>query len=616
MFCILVQIFLFFYENSLTLPFYINYNSNIEVFIMELYAKGQLSYLILTCMQDRDFYGLDIISEISERSNGRINLKKPSVYSNLTRMEKQGYISSYLRNSDFGPNRKYYSLTEKGREFYQELKGYFDRNDIDVFRDFADEASPVETHSFLSEQTAPQEEKPQQDEQPAEPILPVESEEKEPEQDADDFFDFSFNVEESVESQDEKIEIEAVVTNTSIEREEVIEERIEEENNVQIEEIVTESPAPAAEKPAETYSIKQALLQKTEEEKETTDGGVFLTQESADEYNKRIYDISKDINKYKKKRSFAEDQISMSNTSALAASQEKKQSNIDDFKNALLLNKAKYSDRLNKDDFDKQMGYRYDKTSLPEKKEQPKEEIKNDAVYITNRISENDIEKARKIEPPQLKIIAEGFKESKLPAPKRDSSIDPSHKEILSNLYSRTRDNSAEEVREDSIYDYNDLKDYYTNQAIEFNIYQKPTRKIKHNTNKLYLMVSLITLACAGLLSLTAFLVSMFAGWLTEKTTCLYWILPLIFLVDVIWKLIKYKQSSGWLPRKILPQWLVWSVYILLSGAVVGVNFLFGFAPALFAEYATTIILPLALTFAIVPFRYYATRIAIIKFWR
>ena len=105
---------------------------------MELYAKGQLSYLILTCLQDRDFYGLDIISEISSRSNGKINLKKPSVYSNLTRMEKQGYVSSYLQSSDFGPNRKYYSLTDKGRGFYQELKAYFDYNNIDVFRDFND----------------------------------------------------------------------------------------------------------------------------------------------------------------------------------------------------------------------------------------------------------------------------------------------------------------------------------------------------------------------------------------------------------------------------------------------------------------------------------------------
>ena len=105
---------------------------------MDLYAKGQLSFLILNCLLERDFYGLDFISEINNRSNGRINLKKPSVYSNLTRMEKQGYVSSYLQNSDLGPNRKYYSVTEKGRRFYNDLKDYFERNNIDVFRDFND----------------------------------------------------------------------------------------------------------------------------------------------------------------------------------------------------------------------------------------------------------------------------------------------------------------------------------------------------------------------------------------------------------------------------------------------------------------------------------------------
>ena len=105
---------------------------------MELYAKGQLSFLILNCLLERDFYGLDFISEIYDKSDGRIDLKKPSVYSNLTRMEKQGYVSSYLKSSDLGPNRKYYSITEKGRSFYQELKSYFERNNIDVFRDFKD----------------------------------------------------------------------------------------------------------------------------------------------------------------------------------------------------------------------------------------------------------------------------------------------------------------------------------------------------------------------------------------------------------------------------------------------------------------------------------------------
>ena len=108
---------------------------------MDLYAKGQLSFMILTCLLERDFYGLDIISEINKKSDGKITLKKPSVYSNLTRMEKQGYVSSYLQDSELGPNRKYYSITEKGRIFYNDLKDYYDRNNIDVFRDFKDESS-------------------------------------------------------------------------------------------------------------------------------------------------------------------------------------------------------------------------------------------------------------------------------------------------------------------------------------------------------------------------------------------------------------------------------------------------------------------------------------------
>ena len=111
---------------------------------MELYAKGQLSFLILNCLLERDFYGLDIISEIKTKTGGNIDLKKPSVYSNLTRMEKQGQVSSYMQSSDLGPNRRYYSITEKGRQTYRELKEEFERNHIDVFKDFRGDNDPIE----------------------------------------------------------------------------------------------------------------------------------------------------------------------------------------------------------------------------------------------------------------------------------------------------------------------------------------------------------------------------------------------------------------------------------------------------------------------------------------
>lgn len=581
---------------------------------MELYAKGQLSFLILTCMQDRDFYGLDIISEISSRSNGRINLKKPSVYSNLTRMEKQGYISSYLKSSDFGPNRKYYSLTEQGRAFYSELKSYFERNNIDVFKDFNDgESSPAQNISFLSEQP------PANDELNIQKDTVIE-EVSEKQEDEDDFFDFSSVENDNNQQKEEFVEEQAVEEDLKTENE-VIKEEFSEESH-KTEEAISD---PINTTRQDQYSLR-TLLQHNEEKEETVekkngelyesedtkDDAVFLTQQNADEYNKRIYDISKDINKYKRKRSFAEDQISMNTAEPLVASQEKTKTSIEDFKNAILVNKNRYQDqRLNEEQFAKQMNYRFDRTAPVEK-----EEVKNDAVYITNRIEPSQVEKAKKIEPPRLKIISENVRENKLPAPKRDTSIDPSHREILTQLYSRTRDNTSTEVREDAIYDYNDLKDYYSNQNIAFSVYKKPVAKIKHNTNKLYMIVSLISFLVTSLLSAATFVTLYKAGVINGKTDFLYILLPALLVIDLTIKIYNYKKCSGWMPAKILPQWAIWLLFIAISGAIVGINFACGMSGANFALYGNTVILPIIMTFAVIPFRYYLNRLVLVKYWK
>ena len=376
---------------------------------MELYAKGQLSFLILTCMQERDFYGLDIISEIRDRSNGRINLKKPSVYSNLTRMEKLGYISSYLKNSDLGPNRKYYSLTEKGRGFYQELKSYFESNSIDVFRDFEDQDEKIETPTTLLNQ-----------------------EDKEETKEENLFFDFSSLNQEDDNKEDEEDAGEAED-----------EQQLNQENQKDI-----------------------------SNEKQQNDDAVFLTQENVNDYNKRLYDISKDINKIRRKRSFADDQIAMTATAPLFESNEKVKNNIQDFKNSLLENREKFQENKTSsfEHFKQKENQESKLNQLPES-HSSEEAIKDDARFITNRIDASKVERAKKIEPPRLKIVSENTKDIRLPAPKRDKSIDPSHREILNKLYSRTKDINSPESRSDAIYDYNDLKDYYKSQEISFNVY-------------------------------------------------------------------------------------------------------------------------------------------------
>ncbi len=542
---------------------------------MELYAKGQLSFLMLTCLQERDFYGLDIISEISNRSNGRINLKKPSVYSNLTRMEKQGYISSYMRSSDFGPNRKYYSLTESGRKFYQELKEYFDRNNIDVFRDFVDADSPISASS-----------------------QPVKEEEKSEVATSknDDFFDFS-----SIEDAPKE---EASNDFQFLPQQPIEEEKLSQEHvNVSIEN------NSGNDGDVQSASIKESLTMPKQ------DNSVEQDNASIEEYNKRLYDISKDINKFKRKRSFAEDQIAMQATAPLVDSQEKTKANIEEFKNSFLENKNKYqSEHFTTLDFSRYT--KVNKNIVEEKQE--KEEVKNDAVFITKRYNVEDLEKPKRIEPPKLKLTASEpvVKDSKLPAPKRDKTIDPSHKEILTRLYSKTKDSSVEEVREDALYDFSDLKDYYNKQNIAFSEYQKSTHKVEHNTTKLYLLASVLTFACAGVLSAVLYAILSSTGLINAKTTFFYILLPALLLIDVAWRFYNFRRLKASMPSQILPQWQIWALYFIIAGIVVCLNFIFGMSANSFAKFATTTILPLVIGFVVLPMQYYLKRYLLIKHWK
>lgn len=81
--------------------------------------RGNIDTIILKTMVDGDKYGLDIIKEVETRSNGTYELKQPTLYSCLKRLENQELISSYWLDSDIGGKRHYYKLTEKGKETLQ-----------------------------------------------------------------------------------------------------------------------------------------------------------------------------------------------------------------------------------------------------------------------------------------------------------------------------------------------------------------------------------------------------------------------------------------------------------------------------------------------------------------
>ena len=80
--------------------------------------RGHVDTIILKTLADGDKYGYEIIKEIENKSKGTYELKQPTLYSCLKRLESQGFISAYWVNSEIGGRRHYYKLTEQGRAEY------------------------------------------------------------------------------------------------------------------------------------------------------------------------------------------------------------------------------------------------------------------------------------------------------------------------------------------------------------------------------------------------------------------------------------------------------------------------------------------------------------------
>ena len=73
-----------------------------------------LNLLILNTIKTTSKYGLEIIDEIKNKTNGEIILKQPSLYSALRRLEARGLVTSFWKDSDLGGKRHYYKATEQG----------------------------------------------------------------------------------------------------------------------------------------------------------------------------------------------------------------------------------------------------------------------------------------------------------------------------------------------------------------------------------------------------------------------------------------------------------------------------------------------------------------------
>lgn len=82
-------------------------------------VRGSIDTIILSVLLREDNYGYQIIKEIYRKSDQQYELKEPTLYSSLRRLEKQQMIESYWGEETQGGRRKYYRITAMGRALYQ-----------------------------------------------------------------------------------------------------------------------------------------------------------------------------------------------------------------------------------------------------------------------------------------------------------------------------------------------------------------------------------------------------------------------------------------------------------------------------------------------------------------
>jgi len=81
------------------------------------FKKGVLELCVLVLLDKQDRYGYELVQKISHQ----IAISEGAVYPLLRRLTKEGYFTTYLKESTEGPSRKYYQLTTEGRSYLHRL---------------------------------------------------------------------------------------------------------------------------------------------------------------------------------------------------------------------------------------------------------------------------------------------------------------------------------------------------------------------------------------------------------------------------------------------------------------------------------------------------------------
>ena len=82
------------------------------------FKKGALELCVLSLLAQGDKYGY----ELTDRISAQMSIAGGTLYPILRKLKEDDYVTTYLVESESGPARKYYRLTEKGIQYQRTLR--------------------------------------------------------------------------------------------------------------------------------------------------------------------------------------------------------------------------------------------------------------------------------------------------------------------------------------------------------------------------------------------------------------------------------------------------------------------------------------------------------------
>ena len=92
--------------------------------------KGTLSFIVLNAISKKEMYGYELIEII--RNTTAIEIAEGTLYPLMNKLKNEGLADSKWVEQESGIPRKYYHLTDNGRETLLQMQTYWNELEVSI----------------------------------------------------------------------------------------------------------------------------------------------------------------------------------------------------------------------------------------------------------------------------------------------------------------------------------------------------------------------------------------------------------------------------------------------------------------------------------------------------